>query len=260
MPLPIIPANSAADSGNQNGIFGFGYIHSPASWLAMTNIVANTGVVATDTTGVGIVRRELAGCQYGGDKGIFGYGTGPTLTPASYTSITNLVSNTGVVATDTAGVGFARGFLAACSYGDDKGIFGFGHRGGFLSMTNLVTNTGVVGTDVTGVGANRRFLGACEYGDDKGIFGYGGSPSNQNITNLVSNTGVVATDVTGVGTASQDLAACEYGGDKGIFGYGYNGSSAVGMTNLVSNAGVVATDVSVVGTARTGPAGCSFNT
>ena len=165
MPLPIVPANSAADSGNQNGIFGFGYIHSPASWLAMTNIVANTGVVATDTTGVGIVRRELAGCQYGGDKGIFGYGTGPTLTPASYTSITNLVSNTGVVATDTTGVGTGRINLAGTQYGGDKGIFGYGENPEFaeLSMTNLISNTGVQATDTTGVGTARALLAACSY-------------------------------------------------------------------------------------------------
>ena len=43
-------------------------------------------------------------------KAIFGYGS-PT------TAITNLVSNTGVVATDTTGVGTARSALAAASYG-----------------------------------------------------------------------------------------------------------------------------------------------
>jgi len=39
---------------------------------------------------------------------IFGYGGG--------SSITNLVSNTGVVATDTTGVGTTRYFLAAAGY------------------------------------------------------------------------------------------------------------------------------------------------
>ena len=41
--------------------------------------------------------------KYGGDKGIFGYGT----TGSDY-SLSNLVSNVGVVATDTSGVGTAR--------------------------------------------------------------------------------------------------------------------------------------------------------
>jgi hypothetical protein len=46
--------------------------------------------------------------MYGTDKAIFGYGT---------TKVTNLVSNTGVVATDTTGVGTSRYALAAASYG-----------------------------------------------------------------------------------------------------------------------------------------------
>ena len=48
-----------------------------------------------------------------GNKAIFGYGT----TGAVNVSMTNLVSNTGVVASDTTGVGTARGGLAAASYG-----------------------------------------------------------------------------------------------------------------------------------------------
>ena len=79
----------------------------------MTNIVSNTGVVATDTTGVGQTRTMLAACEYGGDKGVFGYGQSPAHTELS---ITNLVSNTGVVATDTTGVGTSRSMLAGCSY------------------------------------------------------------------------------------------------------------------------------------------------
>ena len=43
-------------------------------------------------------------------KAIFGFGSGPT-------AITNLVSNTGVVATDTTGVGTARSDLAAARIG-----------------------------------------------------------------------------------------------------------------------------------------------
>jgi hypothetical protein len=45
-------------------------------------------------------------------KAIFGYGV-----YASVYSITNLVSNTGVVASDTTGVGTARFGLAAAAYG-----------------------------------------------------------------------------------------------------------------------------------------------
>jgi len=243
--FPIVSGASAAVSGNDNGIFGYG---ETGSRVSMTNLVSNAGVVATDVTGVGTARRALAACEYGDDKGIFGFGITNTGVPYSYSAVTNLVSNAGVVATDVTGVGTARKELAACSYGDDKGIFGFGQSGAWpnhavVSMTNLVSNAGVVATDVTGVGSARGNLAACEYGDDKGIFGYGGLAD----TNLVSNTGVVATDVTAVGTSREKLAACSYGGDKGIFGYGYG---LVSMTNLVSNGGVVATDTTGVGTAR----------
>ena len=50
-----------------------------------------------------------------GNKAIFGYGT-TTGGTGAVVSMTNLVSNTGVVATDTAGVGTARTGLAAASY------------------------------------------------------------------------------------------------------------------------------------------------
>jgi len=231
----------------QKAIFGYGF---NGSNLSMTNLVSNTGVVATDTTGVGTARHSLAAAGYGTDKAIFGYGiiTGGG-TPNQ--SITNLVSNTGVVATDTTGVGTARYALAASGYGNDKAIFGYGTTGTNISITNLVSNTGVVANDVAGVGTARQYLAAAGYGNDKAIFGYGLISSNPGVsmTNLVSNTGVVSTDTTGVGSARFRLGASGYGTDKAIFGYGANGST-VSMTNKVSNTGIVATDTSGVGTAR----------
>ena len=106
--FPIIPANTATASfpENDEGIFGFGY---PS--MAITNLVSNTGVVAADTAGVGTPRYELAGCEYGGDKGIFGFGIS-----GSVRGMTNLVSNAGVVASDVTAVGTARQQLAACSF------------------------------------------------------------------------------------------------------------------------------------------------
>ena len=122
-------------------------------------------------------------------KEFFGYGT--------TVSMTNLVSNVGVVSTDVTGVGTARTSLGACEYGGDKAIFGFGSAApGPVSVSNLVSNAGVVATDVTGVGTARYGLSACDYGTDKGIFGFGFTTSDVSMTNLVSNAGVVATDVT----------------------------------------------------------------
>ena len=116
-----------------------------------------------------------------GNKAIFGYGFAIT-----NTSITNLVSNTGVVATDTAGVGTARYQLAAAGYGTDRAIFGYGvpSGGSSLSITNLVSNTGIVGNDVTGVGTVRYALAAAGYGTDKAIFGYGVDAGRVSMTNL----------------------------------------------------------------------------
>jgi len=222
--------------GNSEGIFAYGY---SGSIVSMSNLISTVGVVGSDVTGVGTARYDLAACEFGGDKGIFAYG--------SAGAMSNLVSNSGVIATDVSGVGTARESPAACSYGGDKGIFGYG--AGPVSMTNLVNNSGVVGSDVTGVGTARRLLGACEYDDDKAIFAYGDTGSVSSLSNLVSNAGVVATDVTGVGTARKQLAACSYGGDKGIFAYGSTGSN-VSMSNLVSTSGVIASDVTGVGSAR----------
>jgi len=118
--------------GTQKAIFGYGY---STNFTAITNLVSNTGVVATDTAGVGTARNGLAAAGYGGDKAIFGYGDGGT-----NTSVTNLVSNTGVVATDTTGVGTARYLLAAAGYGTDKAIFGYGYSTNFTAITNKVSS------------------------------------------------------------------------------------------------------------------------
>ena len=57
-------------------------------------------------------------------KAIFGYGG-----DGGGTSITNLVSNTGVVSNDVTGVGTIRFQVAAATYGTDKEIFGYGRDG-----------------------------------------------------------------------------------------------------------------------------------
>ena len=252
---------AASSYGVDTAIFGYGSTTGGVgSGVSMTNLVSNTGVVATDTSGVGTSRNQLAASTYGTDKGIFGYGIN---TASTFMSITNLVSNTGVVADDTTGVGTARSLLAASGYGLDKAIFGYGAGSATYSLTNLVSNTGVVATDTTGVGTSRYLLAACGYGTDKALFGYGRTltpnTSVVSLTNKVSNTGVVATDTTGVGTARQGLAASSYGFDTAIFGYGINSASAVvSMTNLVSNTGVVATDSTGVGTSRSGLAASSY--
>ncbi len=141
--FPFIPANSVtAPSGNDEGIFYGGYADAPGpGYNTYSNKVSNTGVVATNVTSAGTARHDGAACEYGGDKGIFGYGQKPYYR----VSVTNLVSNTGVISSDVTGVGTIRNALGACGYGEDKGIFGYGYgSGGRKTMTNLVSNTGVV--------------------------------------------------------------------------------------------------------------------
>jgi hypothetical protein len=222
--------------------------------VGVIDVINNAGVWGSPSFVSGLYGQvsQNAVTAYGTKKAIFGYGT-----TGSAVSMTNLVSNTGVVATDATGVGTARSSLAAAGYGSDKAIFGYGITSSNVSMTNLVSNTGVVATDVTGVGTARNGLAAAGYGSDKAIFGYGYVSSYASMTNLVSNTGVVATDVTGVGTARYLLSAAGYGSDKAIFGYGSTGSN-VSMTNLVSNTGVVAADVTGVGTARSSLAAAGY--
>ena len=77
--------------------------------------------------------------------------------------MTNLVSNSGVVASDVSGVGTGRRFLAASKYGGDKALFGYGDTGSSSSLTNLISNLGVVASDVSGVGTAREGLAAAGF-------------------------------------------------------------------------------------------------
>jgi hypothetical protein len=172
-------------------------------------------------------------------RGLFAYGQ-----PASgYSSLSNLINSSGVVAADVTGVGTARAYLAGASYGVDKAIFGFGTTGSVTGVTNLVNNSGVVAADVSAVGTARNEVAAAAYGGDKAIFGFGTTGSATNTTNLVNSSGVVQSDGSGVGTAKNNPSACGFGVDKAIFAYGTAGTS-----NIVNNSGVLQSDVTVSGT------------
>jgi hypothetical protein len=199
---------AAAGYGGDRAIFGYG---KSTSDLSITNLVSNTGVVAGDTLGVGTARQGVAAAGYGGDKAIFGYGISGVFPTVVY-ALTNRVSNLGVVAGDTLGVGTTRHSSAAAGYGGDKVIFGYGASPGVVNITSLVSNTGVVAGDTAGVGTARYALAAAGYGGDKAIFGFGEtSITYLSMTNLVSNTGVVALDTAGVGNTRTRLAAATFG-------------------------------------------------
>ena len=251
-------SNSATPAAlTQKAIFGYGYTGSAVT--AITNIVSNTGVVATDTTGVGTARVYIAAASYGSTgQAIFGFGANAAAT--TYYSVTNLVSNTGVVSADTTGVGTPRSSLAATSYGGDKAIFGFGQltsTATSTAITNLVSNTGVVATDTAGVGTVKRGNMATIYGTSgQAMFGLGFAQESTvylSSINLVSNTGVVSSDssTTGVTARGFGLGGAPYGSTgEAMFAYSYDGITWVNTVNLISNTGVVATNSTGVGTAR----------
>ena len=61
--IPILDkaVEDAPKTGNDEGIFGYGY---NGSYVSLTNLVSNAGVVATDVTGVGTARDKPAACSY----------------------------------------------------------------------------------------------------------------------------------------------------------------------------------------------------
>ena len=199
---------AGSDYGGDKGIFSFG--EAISSNVSVSNLVSNVGVIATDTSGIGTARAYMGSCEYSGDKDKSIVAYGYTAAYGNY-SVSNLISNTGVVATDTGGVGTARRALYACSYGDDKGIMVFGYISGVTGISNLISNTGVVASDTAAVASAKYGPAGCEYGTDKGIFAYGNNDVTYvSLSNLVSNTGVIAADVTGVGTARVGPGGCSY--------------------------------------------------
>ena len=134
-------------------------VQGNADYVSQVGDIFTFTAITVSTYEVWIFKRDGTSLVVADKRAIFGYGyTGANV------SMTNLVSNTGVVANDVTGVGTARSSLAAAGYGTDKAIFGYGNTGANVSMTNLVSNTGVVAADVTGVGTARYALAAAGYG------------------------------------------------------------------------------------------------
>ena len=83
--------------GDDQGIMGYG------SASGQSNIISNTGGIGSDVSRVGLFRISLAACGYGGDKGIFAFGNSRDGDGEFNTATTNLVNNSGTVASDTSG-------------------------------------------------------------------------------------------------------------------------------------------------------------
>lgn len=205
---------SAVSYGSGNALFAFG---NSGSVTNLKNLVNSSGVVASDSSGVGTAAASRMECSYGGT------GAGTAIITMGSAGKTNLVSNTGVIASDTTFSPTNRTQGAGCTFGDDKGIIGFGSGTG---NSNIISNTGVMASDVSRVGLFRISLAACGYGGDKGIFAFGnftddpGGSGGSGVgrfgtaaTNLVSNSGVIASDTTGASgvTGKTTEQACGFG-------------------------------------------------
>ena len=231
----------------QRAIFAFG---NTGSKVNTRNLVGTNGVVASDASGAGTARNNLAGVGYGGDKAIFAFGT-----PASggNTAVSNLVSNTGVVGTDVSAVGDAKGAPCGVNFGTSgQGLFAYGVVSENVNTRNIVSSAGVVASTVSGAGTVRRSLGGTEYGTGLGIYAFGDGESYFAISNLVNTSGVIGSDVSAVGTARTHTAGARYGsGGTALFAFGNtSGDNLINTRNLVNNVGVVASDATGAGTAR----------
>ena len=255
-------AIGASTYGADKAIFAFGRIGG--SYSNIKNLVNNSGVIASDATGVGQTRGYVSGVTYGGSAAgtaIFGFG----YTGSADVSITNLVSSSGVVASDTSGVGVGRKGQGASPFGGDKAMFAYGDPGsGQFNTVSKVSNAGVVAADATGAGTARSYTSGAGYGGDKGIFfGGDGGGTMLAVTNLVSSSGVLASDTSAVSgvTGRYGTYGCSYGGDKAIFVYGYSSvaSSSLNMSNLVNSSGVIGADVTGVGTNRANGAAAGYS-
>jgi hypothetical protein len=192
-------------------------------------------------------------------KGILGFGA---LANGSATGITNLISSSGVVASDTSAVGAARISVAAATYGGDKAIFMGGYNGGTNNgVSNLVNNSGVVASDVTGVADGTVSTKGVNFGTGLAGFFYGDISGKTNKKSLVNSSGVVASTVNGVGTARDEPGAAQYSSGYGLAVY-YGGRSSSSQfttfTNLISNTGVQSSDVTGVGSGKSFQSGAAY--
>lgn len=204
--------------GGDRGILGYGieFISPTMTYLTTLNLVLNIGAVATDNSGTGTPRWSLAGVRYGGDKGLFGFGT---LQNGTDVAIINHVSNTGSVAADNSLIGTpsGRGGSVGAGYGYDKGVVAFGDFPGGEVTQNLllINNQGTAVSSTLSISDSSRYTSGCvEVAGDEVIFAYG-SNSNGTISSTqiwkLSNAGVVSASGTVAGQSRQAPGSTSYG-------------------------------------------------
>jgi len=250
---------ASATYGGDKGMFFYGRIGSDFT-NSITNLVSNTGTIASDSSAAGTARPYCSGVSFGSTgQAVVAFGNNGG---GSYNNNYNIISNQAVIASDTSGSGDTRSGAACAPYGGDKAMYAYGYNGGYLNSKALVSNTGVVASNSTGAGTVRVYTGGAGFqGRQRGIV-FGGDNNNTMLgqTNLISDTGVLGSDVSATGTARYGTSSCSFGGDQAIFAYGYTTASGnVSMSNKVNSSGVMASDVTGVGSTRGNGAGVGFS-
>jgi hypothetical protein len=268
---------SGSGYGGDKGILLYGFPSNIP--VNKRNLISNLGIVADDSTTSGAARAYQKQAEYGGDKAIVIGGAFGTTSDVVYNNNNyNLISNTGVVATDsTAGSGFLMeyggGVQVGVRYGGDKAYF---HKflssangpfsGGMATSSqllnwnhnvNLVSNTGAIANDITLVMNVRTYASSSGYGNDKAILAYGYRTSSAseasaylNSSTLISNTGTVASNSNSLGTTRQDATGTTYGRDKAIVAYGNLSGTLLKKITYVNNLGVLTSEIDGVGKNR----------
>lgn len=234
----------------------------------VSNLVSNTGVIGTDTTGFTSYRSNYGALGYGIDKAMFAGGTnstGPTTV-----SLVNYITNTGSVGADSSVSGFGKSGTTGATYGIDKGLFSCGafYSSGIGSANNtytLVTNTGVYGSAPT-ISMYHDSSNAVGYADDLALFVTNfsrGSPTGGGVSEFrihyVTNTGSLASEATSANSSNHagQGQATRYGTGTAIF-TAFNTASTKYIA-YITNTGVIGSDQTVTPTARSGYACTTYN-
>jgi len=253
--------------GNQNGIAMFGGFSPtlPGPVNNVYNIINNTGVFAGRTSSPPsvLIRSQGWAVGYGGNLGVYVGGRkqpSPAAAPVQNTTVSNYVSSTGVIASDTPTPTW--GFYTT---NPNHGSVVFGYTSGWLqclflpggpgpgfglqNVNVIVSPVGVIGSQTPNANATNASTAGITYGNDKGIFAWGpsnnGAQTTPSVFQTLSNTGVLSTSTPLSNTGRARSYGLTYGNDKGMYNFGVLGSPSlvfVTSTAYVTNTGVIGAD------------------